>query len=89
LEEGAFSPAVEACLEELLGRAPTFGTGHDLLYVEVLFDEMQPDTEMLWTGLAAKEKVQMDISYRLLLLHHIASSDVNYLKIAKLTVTGK
>jgi hypothetical protein len=76
-------------LTEFLGRDPTFDVSHDLQYVHVLYDEMHSGTEQLWTGLAAKEKAQMDTSYRSLLFHHIASSDVDYLKIAELTMNGK
>jgi hypothetical protein len=71
LEEGQFSPKGEERRRAFLRRAPTFGVSHDLQYVHALLEEMVPvpGMEQLWAGLAAKEKTQMEESYRSLLFH--------------------
>ena len=70
LSEGDFSPEVEKRLVVYLGSSNvTFSSAHDLLYVNVLFQEPDNAEEEKddWEALASGDKESIDSAFRRLL----------------------
>ncbi len=70
LSEGEFSPEVKKRLEEYLGSSNVeFGSAHDLLYVNVLFQEPDGAEEEkdAWEDLASENKNLIDSAFKRLL----------------------